>query len=52
MIVLNDVTEEEVATTMIHDAPERHWDFMTDIAAPVVAGLSKADAAIYELVAF
>lgn len=45
---LKDVTEEEVVTTMIQDSPERYWDFMTDIAAPVVAGLAKADAATRE----
>jgi ubiquinone/menaquinone biosynthesis C-methylase UbiE len=45
---LRDVTEEEVATTMIHDTPERYWDFMTEIAAPVVAGLAKADATTRE----
>jgi hypothetical protein len=29
---------------MVIDTPERYWQFMTDIAAPVVAGLAKADA--------
>jgi ubiquinone/menaquinone biosynthesis C-methylase UbiE len=41
---LADVVEEEVSTMMVHDSPDRYWDFMTEIAAPVVAGLSKADA--------
>jgi ubiquinone/menaquinone biosynthesis C-methylase UbiE len=40
---LHDVAEEEVTTMMVHDNPERYWDFMTEVAAPVVAGLSKAD---------
>jgi ubiquinone/menaquinone biosynthesis C-methylase UbiE len=40
---LRDIIEEEVSTDMEHDTPERYWEFMTDIAAPVVAGLSKAD---------
>lgn len=40
---LADVAEEEVSAMMVHDAPERYWDFMTEVAAPVVAGLSRAD---------
>ncbi|WP_244481614.1 class I SAM-dependent methyltransferase [Rhizobium sp. Root1203] len=40
---LTDLREEEVSSIMIHESPERYWDFMTDIAAPVVAGLAKAD---------
>jgi len=45
---LSDVGEEEVATTMMHKTPELYWEFMTDIAAPVVAGLAKADAPTQE----
>jgi hypothetical protein len=45
---LLDVAEEEVSAMMVHGAPERYWDFMTEIAAPVVAGLSRADAATRE----
>lgn len=41
---LRDIVEEEVACDMVIDTPERYWAFMTDIAAPVVAGLAKADA--------
>ena len=40
---LRDIAEEEVACDMVIDTPERYWEFMTDIAAPVVAGLAKAD---------
>ncbi|MCQ1854022.1 methyltransferase domain-containing protein [Neorhizobium galegae] len=40
---LKDINEEEVLSVMTHESPERYWDFMTDIAAPVVAGLAKAD---------
>lgn len=40
---LKDIAEEEVSADMIHDTPERYWDFMNDIAAPVVAGLARAD---------
>lgn len=39
-----DIAEEEVTCDMVIDTPERYWEFMTDIAAPVVAGLAKADA--------
>ncbi len=40
---LKRIEEEEVSSLMTHATPEQYWDFMTDIAAPVVAGLSKAD---------
>lgn len=42
---LLDVNEEEISTTMKHASPEGYWTFMTEIAAPVVAGLAQADAA-------
>ena len=42
---LRDIEEEEVSTFMVHETPEQYWQFMTEIAAPVVAGLAKADAA-------
>ncbi|MGE0387518.1 MAG: class I SAM-dependent methyltransferase [Gammaproteobacteria bacterium] len=45
---LRDIAEEEVSADMHHDTPEGYWDFMTDIAAPVVAGLAKADDATRE----
>ncbi|WP_395446236.1 class I SAM-dependent methyltransferase (plasmid) [Aminobacter sp. UC22_36] len=41
---LRNITEEEVSTAMVHETPEQYWEFMNDIAAPVVAGLAKADA--------
>lgn len=40
---LRDVRQEEVTTTMVHEMPEDYWAFMTEIAAPVVAGLAQAD---------
>jgi ubiquinone/menaquinone biosynthesis C-methylase UbiE len=43
-----DIAEEELACDMVIDTPERYWEIMTDIAAPVVAGLAKADAAARE----
>lgn len=45
---LRDIDEEEVSTFMVHETPEQYWQFMTEIAAPVVAGLAKADAATRE----
>jgi hypothetical protein len=45
---VRDVGEEEVTTTMVHTTPVLYWAFMTDIAAPVVAGLAKADAPTQE----
>jgi ubiquinone/menaquinone biosynthesis C-methylase UbiE len=42
---LKDLREEDVSSMMTHASPETYWNFMTDIAAPVVAGLAKADAA-------
>jgi ubiquinone/menaquinone biosynthesis C-methylase UbiE len=42
---LTEISEEEVLSVMTHKSPENYWDFMLDIAAPVVAGLAKADTA-------
>jgi len=39
---LRHIVEEEVWGDMVHDTPQRYWEFMTDVAAPVVAGLAKA----------
>ncbi len=40
---LRNISEEEVSSDMVHDTPQRYWEFMNDVAAPVVAGLAKAD---------
>ncbi len=40
---LRNIAEEEVSSDMVHDTPQRYWEFMNDVAAPVVAGLAKAD---------
>lgn len=45
---LRVIAEEEVAADMIHDTPHQYWEFMNDIAAPVVAGLAKAGEAARE----
>jgi ubiquinone/menaquinone biosynthesis C-methylase UbiE len=42
---LLDVSEHEVSAELVHESPEAYWEFMTDIAAPVVAGLAAADSA-------
>lgn len=40
---LKNVSEQEVSSDLAFDAPEEYWNFMTEVAAPVVAGLAKAD---------
>lgn len=41
---LRHVVEKEVAGDVSFTTPQQYWDFMTEVAAPVVAGLSRADA--------
>jgi ubiquinone/menaquinone biosynthesis C-methylase UbiE len=41
---LKNAVETEVAGEFWFDSPEQYWEVMTEIAAPVVAGLSRADA--------
>lgn len=45
---LRNIAEEEVSCDMVHATPQGYWEFMNDVAAPVVAGLAKADAATRE----
>lgn len=40
---LKDVTETEVSGELTFPSAEQYWEFMTQVAAPVVAGLAKAD---------
>lgn len=40
---LKNVSEKEVSGINIFDNAEHYWEFMNDIAAPVVGALSKAD---------
>jgi len=40
---LKDIREEEISTPLVHTTAEQYWEFMTEIAAPVVSGLAKAD---------
>ncbi|WP_051158736.1 hypothetical protein [Rhizobium grahamii] len=42
---LTDLHEEEFSSTMSHESPEKYWDFMTDIAAPVVGVACESDTA-------
>ncbi|MEP7090691.1 MAG: methyltransferase domain-containing protein [Nocardioidaceae bacterium] len=42
---LREVSEHELSCDMLHDSPEQYWDFMTEVAAPVVAGLATCDEA-------
>lgn len=47
---LLEVSERKVSTDMMPESPEIYWEFMTDIAAPVVVGLAKADKEARELI--
>lgn len=40
---LENIAETEVSGELEFQSPEQYWSFMTEIAAPVVAGLAKAD---------
>jgi SAM-dependent methyltransferase len=42
---LRDITQEQVSFALVLDSAEQYWTFMTDVAAPVVAGLAQADEA-------
>jgi ubiquinone/menaquinone biosynthesis C-methylase UbiE len=40
---LRDVAEDEVESDLVQGDAEEYWGFMNDAAAPVVAGMAKAD---------
>ena len=42
---LRDVAETEVRSVLRTASPEEYWQYQTEVAAPVVAGLSRVDAA-------
>jgi ubiquinone/menaquinone biosynthesis C-methylase UbiE len=44
----HDISEEDVSFDLILDTPADYWDFMNDVAAPVVSGLALADEATRE----
>ena len=45
---LGNVTETDVRSFLVSASAEEYWQYMTEVAAPVVAGLSRADAAARE----
>ncbi|MCJ7670811.1 MAG: methyltransferase domain-containing protein [Acidimicrobiia bacterium] len=45
---MHDVVESEVRTNLDASSAEEYWSFMTEVAAPVVAGLASADDAARE----
>lgn len=47
---LVDVSERKVSTDLVHESPERYWEFMTDIATTVAMGLARLDAESRELI--
>lgn len=38
-----NISEEEIPTTLDCGTPDRYWSMMTEVGAPIVAALSKAD---------
>lgn len=42
---LRDVVEDHVSCDLVLATPQQYWDFMNDVAAPVVAGLTGVDGA-------
>jgi hypothetical protein len=40
---LRNITEREVAVPIAFDEPGEYFTFMNEVAAPVVAGMAKAD---------
>lgn len=45
---LKNIVEKEISGELAFNSPEEYWNMMTDIAAPVVAGLAKADAVTHD----
>lgn len=43
-----NVAEEEIITTLDCGTPDRYWRMMTEVGAPIVAALSKADDTVRE----
>lgn len=44
----SDVAETDIRSVLTTSSAEEYWQYMTEVAAPVVAGLSKIDAAARE----
>jgi SAM-dependent methyltransferase len=47
---LRDVNEVEVTGKLTFETPERYWEFITDVVAPVASALSRVDQATREKV--
>ncbi len=47
---LVEVGERKISSDLVLPSAETYWEFMTDVAAPVVIGLGKADPASRELI--
>ncbi len=45
---LKNITEKEVPTKLYSGTLENYWNMMTEVGAPIVAALSKADDALRE----
>ncbi|MEI9945043.1 MAG: hypothetical protein WDN26_12605 [Chitinophagaceae bacterium] len=45
---LKNITEKEVPTKLNSGTLEKYWNMMTEVGAPIVAALSKADDALRE----
>ena len=43
-----NITEKEVATKLNSGTVKNYWNMMTEIGAPIVAALSKADEAMHQ----
>lgn len=47
---LREVDNVEVTGEYVTDSPERYWEIMLDIAAPIVGALAKADQSVVEAI--
>ncbi len=47
---LDDVKEIEISGKVTFDTPENYWEFMTNVAAPIIMALAKADEEMREKV--
>jgi hypothetical protein len=47
---LTDISEETLSVDMVHESPERYWEFMTDVASAVVSSLAQTDSGTRDLI--
>lgn len=45
---MKNVSEKTINGEVKTDSPEQYWEMMTEVAAPIVAALSKADASTFQ----